>query len=643
MWMSTATRRRSIRARRPWVGLVAVEGDLGTSGDSATLNAGTPHARTLTNATNPANNFFNASISSRTGTSVTQKRPNYLNQFGFDADIFDATGFLANGQTSTTLRLATSGDGFAPDGVSFATDLFAPSLRVTKSVDKTQADLGDELTYTVGVSNTGLDAATNLIMRDAIPPGTTFVPGSIAVVDGANAGPKTDQAGDDQAEYDAAGNALVLRLGDGADAADGGRLPINGTTSFRFKVKIADQLALGSRIVNSASAGYTAETLDRPGAVTSPDVVTSVRVPDLAIAKSHTGEFRSGRSVPFTVIVSNVGDGASRGLVTVTDTLDPDVHFATDPAGDGWSCSHDARSFTCTRSDALAPNAAFPAISYVGRVDADAPEGTLENTAVVANAGDGNELNNSDTNVGENHHPAIDLAIEKLALTPIGLPGREVRFRLRVANLGPDTATDVRVRDTLPAGLTAVSVVPSRGTCAGTVCRLGRMRRGAQATIAITALAADDTGGRRLRDSATVSGHEDELTLDNNTDSATVRIIRLVDIIVEKTPAAPTVPAGSNVTFTVVVSNAGPSDATGVVFADRLPPELTGISATPTQGTCPTPTRCLLGNIAAGGAAQIIMVARPDPAAVGQPLTNVVVALAPQPDINLSNNLARAT
>ena len=53
----------------------------------------------MTNGTNPADNFFNASISTRTAATFHQKRPDYLNQFGFDADVFDATGRLANGQT----------------------------------------------------------------------------------------------------------------------------------------------------------------------------------------------------------------------------------------------------------------------------------------------------------------------------------------------------------------------------------------------------------------------------------------------------------------------------------------------------------------------------------------------------------------
>lgn len=625
------------------VGLVALEGDLGTTGDSATLNAGTSTARKLTNATNPADNFFNASISSRTAQSFTAKRPNYLNQLGFDADVFDASGFLANNQTSTTLRLATSGDGFAPDAVSFATDLFAPSLDVAKTVDKTDALLGDELTYTVAVTNTGLDAATDTILRDVIPDGTTYMPGSMQVVSGANSGPKTDAPGDDQADFDAAGHAVVIRLGTGATEAAGGRLPINGTTSISFKVKINASLPLGSTIVNDASVGYKGETLGYPGSVTSPDVVTKVHVPDLAIDKSHTGRFVSGASVPFALTVSSVGDAPTTGTVTVTDTLPDELSFVGQPAGAGWQCSTAGRALTCARSDAIAPGSAYPPIRFVARVAPDTPAGELVNTATVSNDSDGNPLNDSDTDVGENAPPRVDLAIDKVALTPFSFPGQPVRFLIRVINHGPNTATDVIVRDLLPRGLTPVSADPSRGSCRGISCHLGTMRRGARASIDLVAVAGPDTGGRVLRDVAAVSAHEKDVDTSNNVDSALVRIIPLVDIVVTKTAITPTVTVGSNAVFLVVVRNDGPSDATGVVFADRLPPQLTGVSARPTQGSCPTPTLCNLGAIAAGGAAQVVLVARPDPSAIGVPLLDVAGAAPRQPDSKLSNNRDSAT
>ena len=86
---------------------------------------------------------------------------------------------LGNGQTSTQVRLSTSGDAYQPGVVTLATDLYAPRITATKTVDAATASLGDTLTYTVAVQNTGQDGATGTTFTDAIPPGTVFVPGSI--------------------------------------------------------------------------------------------------------------------------------------------------------------------------------------------------------------------------------------------------------------------------------------------------------------------------------------------------------------------------------------------------------------------------------------------------------------------------------
>ena len=77
------------------------------------------------------------------------------------------------------MRLSTSGDAYQPGVVTISTDLYAPRIVATKSVSSATASLGDTLTYTVNVQNTGQDGATGTTFSDAIPAGAVFVPGSI--------------------------------------------------------------------------------------------------------------------------------------------------------------------------------------------------------------------------------------------------------------------------------------------------------------------------------------------------------------------------------------------------------------------------------------------------------------------------------
>src|SRR5581483_2703010 len=78
-------------------------------------------------------------------------------------------------------------------------------------------------------------------------------------------------------------------------------------------------------------------------------------VPDLTIAKSHSGNFTQGQTgATYTITVTNSGTGPTSGTVSVSDTV-PTGLTATSIAGSGWNCTLPA----CTRSDSLAANASY--------------------------------------------------------------------------------------------------------------------------------------------------------------------------------------------------------------------------------------------------------------------------------------------
>ena len=151
---------------RSTVGLWSSEGDRTSTGDSATLNSAP-----IFDAANPASNVFNSSIT-RYGVDVTDKNPNYVNQLGSDMNLFREDGVLANGATSATIRLTTGGETYYPAGVFFTTDIFAPEIRPVKSVVDVNGgatERGDQLEYTVRLTNAGQDPAVGMRFLDPIP------------------------------------------------------------------------------------------------------------------------------------------------------------------------------------------------------------------------------------------------------------------------------------------------------------------------------------------------------------------------------------------------------------------------------------------------------------------------------------------
>ena len=236
------------------VGLVAYEGDLGTTGDGAQIQ-GASGFTALTNAANPATNVFNSTISNA-GAFVTSRTPSFQNNLGYDADLFRTTNVLGNAQTSTQVRLSTSGDAYQPGVVTIATDLYAPKITATKTVSAATASLGDTLTYTVTLNNSGQDAAVGSTFTDAIPPGTAFVPGSIRL-NGA-VGQRREQR-----TISASSRAVVSRcaLGTGAMAAAGGALAPGASATVSFQVTVATSgLSLGATIDNAADIAFQAVT-----------------------------------------------------------------------------------------------------------------------------------------------------------------------------------------------------------------------------------------------------------------------------------------------------------------------------------------------------------------------------------------------
>jgi uncharacterized repeat protein (TIGR01451 family) len=133
-----------------------------TSAGSDGANVGVPYSYRI-QATNTPSTFgatgLPAGLSVNSGTGMITGTPTTAGTFTIGLSAVNSAG------TGTkTLLLTVSG---------------APNIVLTKSSDKTTANAGTVITYTIQVQNTGAGAATNVIVRDTVPTGTTLVGGSI--------------------------------------------------------------------------------------------------------------------------------------------------------------------------------------------------------------------------------------------------------------------------------------------------------------------------------------------------------------------------------------------------------------------------------------------------------------------------------
>lgn len=119
--------------------------------------------------------------------------------------------------------------------------------------------------------------------------------------------------------------------------------------------------------------------------------------------------------------------------------------------------------------------------------------------------------------------------------------------------------------------------------------------------------------------------------------------VAAADLSVNKSGAPNPVIEGDNLTYTIGVTNNGPSGATGVTLTDPLPAGVTFVSATPGQGICSNASgtvTCNLGNIASAAQVAVTIVARPTGAAS---LSNTASVTGAEVDPVAANNSATAT
>ncbi|WP_264030937.1 CARDB domain-containing protein [Cellulosimicrobium sp. SH8] len=467
------------------------------------------------------------------------------------------------------------------------------ALQLEKQVDRSGPPLGPELgpgdtiPYVYTVTNAGQETIEDLRIVDDRLPGLTDVTCDLTTL----------------VPAPAAGSTAVCR----------------GTYTIT-----SDDAAAGS-VTNVA---FAAGVVDDETAIVSNQASTTVPlVSSLALTKAvvTSPPYAVGQQVQYGYEVTNTG-GSTLTTVGVTDDR---VSTA------GVVCQADVlaptESTTCTGT-------------YVVRAEDVGADGWLVNTAQA----------HASTPIGQGvlSDPAderipvfTDVGVTKTVDQPAPLVGTDVTFTITATNNGPSAATNVVLRDQLPAGrLTYVSHTTSAGTYDPTAAQwqIPALAVGGSATLTLVATVNTNT---EVANSVTRTSMT-QTDIDPSNDSASVTlnpVTPTTDIAVLKSVVGPDdVPLGSTAQFRVTARNDGPSPATGLVLRDVLPSGLTLVSATPSQGTvAPDTGLWTVGALAVGASATLDLVVEPQ--SIGR-FVNVARLEAVSPtDVNPGNNQASAT
>lgn len=263
--------------------------------------------------------------------------------------------------------------------------------------------------------------------------------------------------------------------------------------------------------------------------------IPNVPVADLAITKSHTGNFTVSTSGTYTLDVSNNGPNEATGTITVTDTLPAGLTYVS-ATGTGWTCGAVGQIVTCTRPGPLANGATAPSITLTVSVGAAAYP-SVTNTVSVTSSDFDNVAGNS-TNVGD---PTTVLAPDLSTSTKTVLdlsggdanPGDVLRYTVTINETAGVLATGVTVTDNIPANVTGFTVVsiPAGATNSSTGAGTGANGTG---YLNITNISVPASGSVSIVFDVTVAAVAPGTTINN---TATVTPLAGVGA----SPAAPTV------------------------------------------------------------------------------------------------------
>ncbi len=422
-------------------------------------------------------------------------------------------------------------------------------VAVTKTADVAEVTPGGQITYTLEVVNLGNEGVADVTVTDLLPDHTTVVSASSggAVDDGEVSWTGIELEG----------------LGD------------DNSTTRTLTVEVDDTVPAGlDTLVNTA-------TVDAPGDIDDSNDADEASVtvdarPDLRLTKTvDAGTAATGDTLTYTFVVDNIGDQAATG-VTLIDQLPDGLSYQSATAGG----SHDGGEVTWIFPGAL-PAGDGLTVELTATVDSTLPDGTtaLTNTATVADDG----TNGADPTPGNNADDATvttgaDLSVTKEAVDP-PVPGATVSYDIVVANAGPETVTALTLVDTLPSALSDPVFTPQTGTYdeATALWDGVTLAPGSTIVLQVTADVALSTTGEITNEVVVSPVDHSDPDHGNNAASTTDPVDPQNSLSVSK-DASDVDEESREVDFTIVVSNDGPSNATGVTITDVLPDGLTVVT-----------------------------------------------------------------
>lgn len=511
-------------------------------------------------------------------------------------------------------------------------------LSITKTASPEPVIAGNQLTYTITVTNaaTSASTATSITVTDPLPSDLTYLTDS----DSCTVSPP---------------GQLTCPVPDLAPGA---------SYSFTITTLVHSNTVVGTggakTISNTATVSSAAVVDPNPSNNTATATSTVVDSADLSVAKICKPDttIYAGTPINCSVFVDNHGPSDARNVV-IDDVSKSNGTFTIS------NVAVSPGPATCTTTNITGGQ---EITCSVGPLAAASTTQTGRDTLTYTiTANDGQNIDNiatvrSDTPDpnSSNNSAEVNLTVTSLAdlaLTMNGpssvVAGTSITWTSTVHNFGPSTASNVVINENVPAGVSITSVTMPSASCnsgvAGdpsqpTSCTFGSLASGADsATMTVTATVNPSTTGT-LQNNGRVSSDTFDNNSSNNlaTTNTTVQVQSDISVAMVATPSS--VIAGTALSYQITVSDNGPSTATGITLSDALPAGET-FGSTGGAGSCGYQTNtstvtCTLPTLTPGSSEVVYIYTTVKASVLPGSIGNTVTVSSASSDPNLSNNSA---
>ncbi|RKQ49256.1 putative repeat protein (TIGR01451 family)/gliding motility-associated-like protein [Roseivirga pacifica] len=466
-------------------------------------------------------------------------------------------------------------------------------VSLTKTVDNAAPNVGTNVNFTVTVTNDGPSTATGVAITDRLGDGLQFVSSTAS-----------------QGTYNETG--AVWTVGTLASGASATLMMTALVQESGDYVNVAEVTSSQKNDLDSSPNNNNSSEDDQAEVTIAP-----VEVLDLQVVKTTSNASPLiGQPVGFSITVTNNGPSTAQ-YIEVTDLLNPGFQFVTATATNG---KYNKTTGVWALSEPLGVGES-EVLQLAATVLENPDPNSYINTAEITDylpAGADTDATNNTSSITLTPKSAIDLSLTKSTNKPIPQVGDLVTYTLAVTNAGPSTATGVSAESILPSGLQFVSSsAPSNYNATTGIWSIGTVAKDETKKLLIDAIVLA-SGDYELAAEIVAANEEDlDSTPDNGDeeeddyDSVVILPRALVDISLAMVVDNATPTVGSNVTFTLTLTNDGPSDATGVNLTNRLGSGFSLVSATVSTGSINESTGSWnVGGLTAGATAELTVQAQ---------------------------------